>query len=390
MHHLFVHTVSFGGVSMWHRNRSWFLILALIAFLATPNRSSAQSNAPTQNPSAPTNPSATPWNFAASGDSRNCGDVIMPGISASVAKDNAAFYWHLGDFRKLSDFDEDLQHQPKNIASPLSISTYESIAWDDFLQNQIATFGTLPVFLGIGNHELVWPHTREMYIIQFADWLDSPILRAQRLADDRNDHKLTTYFHWSQGGVDFINLDNATNDAFDEAQLLWFERTLKLDAANPNVQTLVVGMHEALPDSISENHAMDESEEGRISGRRVYRDLLKIQNDSQKRVYVLASHSHYYMDGIFNTEYWLNNGGVLPGWIIGTAGAIRYPLPRAKTEAKAAETNVYGYLLATVKQGGEIDFAFRKLEESEIPASVIGEYKQDFVHWCFVKNSAAN
>jgi hypothetical protein len=390
MHHLFVQTVNFGGVSMSHRNRPWFLILVLTAFLATPNRSCAQSIAPTQSPGAPTNPAATPWNFAVSGDSRNCGDVIMPGISAAVAKDNAAFYWHLGDFRKLSDFDEDLQHQPKNIASPLSISTYESIAWDDFLQNQIATFGTLPVFLGIGNHELVWPHTREMYIIQFADWLDSPILRAQRLADDRNNRKLTTYFHWTQGGVDFINLDNATNDAFDEAQLLWFERTLKLDAANSHVHTLVVGMHEALPDSISENHAMDESEEGRISGRRVYRDLLKIQNDSQKRVYVLASHSHYYMDGIFNTEYWRNNGGVLPGWIIGTAGAIRYALPRAKTEAKAAETNVYGYLLATVKQGGEIDFAFRKLEESEIPASVVSEYKQDFVHWCFVKNSAAN
>jgi len=36
----------------------------------------------------------------------------------------------------------------------------------------------------------------------------------------------------------------------------------------------------------------------------VYADLLRAQNDSHKRVYVLASHSHYYMDGIFNTEYW--------------------------------------------------------------------------------------
>src|SRR5271156_2367711 len=103
-------------------------VLALTIFLATPASSFAQSAPPAQ--TAQANPSAAPWNFAVSGDSRNCGDVIMPGISVSVAKDNAAFYWHLGDFRKLSDFDEDLQHQPKYLASPLSISTYEAIAWD--------------------------------------------------------------------------------------------------------------------------------------------------------------------------------------------------------------------------------------------------------------------
>ena len=72
------------------------------------------------------------WSFAVSGDSRNCGDVVMPAIAAGVLKDNASFYWHLGDFRKLSDFDEDIQHQPENIARPLSISRYEQIAWDDF------------------------------------------------------------------------------------------------------------------------------------------------------------------------------------------------------------------------------------------------------------------
>jgi hypothetical protein len=361
-------------------------VLAVVILAAMPPLISAQTlPAPLPSP----DPSPSPWNFAVSGDSRNCGDVVMSAIAAGAAKDNAAFYWHLGDFRKLSDFDEDLQHQPKYIANPLSISTYEAIAWNDFLQSQVATF-SVPVFLGIGNHELVWPHTRDMYIIQFADWLDAPVLKNQRLADDKNNHQLTTYFHWIQGGVDFINLDNATDDAFDETQILWFERTLKLDAANPQVQTVVVGMHEALPGSISANHAMDESEEGLISGRRVYRDLLKIQNDSHKRVYVLASHSHYYMEGIFNTDYWRASGGVLPGWIIGTAGAYRYALPRIKTEATAAETDVYGYLRATVKPGGEIDFTFQKLNESDIPASVVNEYKQDFVHWCFVKNSATN
>jgi Calcineurin-like phosphoesterase len=360
------------------------VLTAVVALMALPGSLIAQS---TTRPH--TDPSPTPWNFAVSGDSRNCGDVTMPGIAAGVAKDNAAFYWHLGDFRKLSDFDEDLQHQPKYIAKPLSISAYNAIAWDDFLQSQIATF-SVPVFLGIGNHEVVPPHTREAYIIQFADWLDTPVLQEQRLADDQNARKLTTYYHWIQGGVDFITLDNAVDDTFDDPQLKWVEKILQLDAVNPKVETIVVGMHEALPDSISANHAMDDSGSGIATGRRVYQDLLKFQNDAHKRVYVLASHSHYFMDGIFNTEYWRANGGVLNGWIVGTAGAVRYALPPNKSDAKAAETNVYGYLLGTVKPGGEVNFAFRKLNESGIPADVVDKYKQEFVHWCFEKNSAAN
>jgi hypothetical protein len=370
---------------MWQPARNHRLFLAFAIIFAAPGCLLGQSVPPASAPSA--DPSSAPWTFAVAGDSRNCGDVVMPAIAAGVAKDHAAFYLHLGDFRKLSDFDEDLQHQPKYISSPLSISTYEAIAWDDFLQSQIATF-TVPVFLGIGNHELVWPHTRDMYLIQFADWLDLPELKSQRLADDKNNHQLRTYFRWIQGGIDFISLDNASDDAFDETQVLWLEHTLQLDASNPQIQTVVVGMHEALPDSISSNHAMDESEDGLISGRRVYRDLLAVQNNAKKHVYVLASHSHYYMEGIFNTEYWRVNGGVLPGWIIGTAGAFRYALPPNKTEATVAETNVYGYLLGTVKPDGEINFQFRKLEESDVPSSIMNEYKQEFVHWCFEKNSA--
>ncbi len=39
------------------------------------------------------------WRFLASGDSRNCGDVVMPGIAETARKNQAAFYWHLGDLR---------------------------------------------------------------------------------------------------------------------------------------------------------------------------------------------------------------------------------------------------------------------------------------------------
>ncbi|MGC2292702.1 MAG: hypothetical protein WA450_12195 [Candidatus Acidiferrales bacterium] len=352
-------------------------LLAVLLFSGIPQVTCAQN---------PANDAT--WSFAVSGDSRNCGDVVMPAIAAGVRKDNASFYWHLGDFRKNSDFDEDIQHQPENIDKPLSISRYQQIVWDDFIQSQLTPFGTLPVFLGIGNHETVWPHTREMYLAQFADWLDTPVLRKQRLSDDASAHKLTTYYHWIQDNIDFITLDNAVDSEFDEPQLIWFEKIVQLDMANPLTTTIVVGSHEPPPDSIAANHAMDATPAGIATGRRVYADLLKAQNDAHKHVYMISSHQHFYMAGIFNTEYWRTHGGVLPGWIVGSAGAVRYALPPEHADAIAAETHVYGYLLGTVKPGGKIDFGYRHINESDVPAYVVDKYKQEFVHWCFAENSA--
>ncbi|MGH9865402.1 MAG: hypothetical protein ACRD4H_08335, partial [Candidatus Acidiferrales bacterium] len=220
-------------------------------------------------------------------------------------------------------------------------------------------------------------------------WLDQPVLREQRLRDNPNDHKLRTYYHWTEHGVDFINLDNATADQFDRAQMAWFKGVLKRDEASPEILTIVAGMHEALPESISSGHSMNESAPGIESGRRVYADLLAAQNDAHKHVYVLASHSHFYMANIYNTDYWRTHGGVLPGWIVGTGGAERYALPPNYKDADAAETNVYGYLLGTVRPNGEIDFAFEKLEKSDIPGPVVNRFTSQFVDWCFDKNSRA-
>ena len=46
--------------------------------------------------------------FAVSGDSRNCGDVIMPLIAADAHKQGAQIYWHLGDLRAMYDIDQDM------------------------------------------------------------------------------------------------------------------------------------------------------------------------------------------------------------------------------------------------------------------------------------------
>ena len=359
-------------------HQSWiFLALFAVAAAAASGRNGTTQTTP-----------AT-WRFAVSGDSRNCGDVVMPAIAAGALQHKVVFYWHLGDFRAIYNFDEDMQHEPEHRAKPMTISEYETLAWNDFLENQIAPFDSLPVFLGIGNHELIPPKTREEYIAQFGDWLATPLLREQRLRDDPNDHRLKTYLHWVERGVAFLSLDNASYDQFDAAQMSWFKRVLARDETDRSIVTLVVGMHCALPDSISAGHSMNESPTGTESGRAVYQALLKARDQFHKRIYVLASHSHFFMDGIFNTEYWRTHGGVLPGWIVGTAGAVRYPLPPNAKDAHLAETNVYGYLLGTVGADGDIQFEFQSVREANIPAAVTSHFQPEFVHWCFAENSAA-
>lgn len=334
--------------------------------------------------------SSQTWYFAVSGDSRNCGDVVMPAIAADALKHKASFYWHLGDLRLMSAPDQDFIEQRVQQGKTTNLAIYQQQAWDDFIENQIKPWGDVPFYVGIGNHELTPPKTRAMFVDKFAEYLNRQELRDQRLKDDPAATSPRTYFRWIRDGVDFIYLDNASADQFEPAQMKWLATVLDQDAKDANVRTVVVGMHKALPESISFGHSMNESSAGTASGRQAYAMLLKLQNDSHKNVYVLASHSHYFMDGTYNSDYWKSNGGVLPGWIIGTAGAERYPLPQNARDAKAAKTNVYGYLLATVNPEGEppgtIKFKFEEMKENDIPKDVVQRFTPKFVHECFVGN----
>jgi hypothetical protein len=113
---------------------------------------------------------------------------------------------------------------------------------------------------------------------------------------------------------------------------------------------------------------------------------LDLQNNAHKNVYLLASHSHFFMDGVYNTEYWRSHGGVLPGWIVGTAGAVRYTLPPNASDARIATTNVYGYLLGTVNPGGTVEFRFHQVDEKDLPAEIVTRFGQTLVHDCFAVN----
>ncbi len=48
------------------------------------------------------------WRFIVSGDSRNCGDIVMPAIAAHSTRFAPSFYWHLGDLRAIYAIDEDI------------------------------------------------------------------------------------------------------------------------------------------------------------------------------------------------------------------------------------------------------------------------------------------
>jgi hypothetical protein len=349
------------------------------------------------------------WSFAVSGDSRNCGDVVMPAIAASALGNKVKLYWHLGDFRAMYGVDEDMQAL---YGKGLTLDEYRRIGWGDFLANQIAPFGLLPVYLGIGNHELYRDQdksktqaendeqNRADFRAQFGYWLRRPEIVRTPLQSKPDSPE--NYYHWKERQVDFIYLDNAGNDGFEDAQLNWLERVLEQDRADATIKTVVVGMHRALPNSLGCGHSMngdpvapndpnrqakeEADRKSTESGRRAYGDLAKFEKETSRPVYVLASHSHYYMEHIFQTDYWKNRNEVLEGWIVGTAGARRYALPEDLPPAIFAKANVYGYLLGTVKPDGKITFQFQELAESDVPETVQTRYGKEFVHQCFVDN----
>ncbi|HEY1986258.1 MAG TPA: hypothetical protein VGG85_12655 [Terracidiphilus sp.] len=324
------------------------------------------------------------WTFAVSGDSRNCGDFVMPAIAASVKAEKDAFYWHLGDFRWMSQPDQDLLAMLPP-GTQLSKGDYQLRAWDDFLTHQIASFDSFPVFLGRGNHETVSPMTREGYTAKFATLLDRPEIAAQRKADGTDGAPLGPWYHWVHEGVDFITLDNASHEEFSDAQLHWLRELLDRDLdPHSGIRTIVAGMHEALPHSTSSNHAMDDWDLGLRTGELVYTWFYDAQA-AGKHVYLIASHSHFYSPNIFNTPYWKQRTKkVVPGVIIGTAGAHRYML--SKEADPRSKTFIYGYLEGMVHADGAVDFKLHEFSEADLVQAKWPNAPLEAIHECYIHN----
>jgi len=342
---------------------------------------------------------AEEWRFIVSGDSRNCGDLIMPAIAADAVQFKPAFYWHLGDIRAIYEMDEDYAGElgPDGSLRLWDMDKYVLGAWDDFEQMQIKPFdqNDIPFVLGIGNHETIKPKTREQFVSRFSEWLGDPSQREQR----HNSDSAQAYYSWVKDGIDFIYLDNSTSEQFDPTQMKWLYARLKEAESNAAITAIIVGMHKALPNSRSNFHSMSESPEGTQSGRCVYKRLAELQ--SHKPVYVLSSHSHFVMTDLYNTPFW-NNVGNVPGFLVGTAGAVRYRLPEKMPDGHedaadcindglrfCAQTDVYGYLVATVNAKGKrgaIEFRFRQIQEQGLPATVRKSFAPDTINVCFHGN----
>jgi hypothetical protein len=331
------------------------------------------------------------WSFALSGDSRDCGDLIMPKIAAAVAAEEAPgvdLFWHLGDFRRMYDIDCDMlkradpsydcKKRPTASLPDQAMGDYLSAAWGDFIDRQLKPFGKLPVLLGIGNHELMG-RSREDFRKSFQPWLTQKLLHVQRGIDASRGIYTTegdTSFHVVVKGVDLINLDNADEKAFTPQQLLWLSSILAEDAKDDSVRTVVVGLHATLPSSSWRGHAMDSSCQGLCSGRQAYDLLFRAQRlsgppEKRKHVYVFSSHSHLFDANIYDTPE--HFGQVLPGWIVGTAGAQQY------TDAIS-----YGYVRVDVNADGTVTPVFRPVTRTSPP--VAGPAEGPLVDYCFTEN----
>ncbi len=332
------------------------------------------------------------WAFAVSGDSRDCGDVVMPKITWAIENGPdtpaADFYWHLGDFRRMYEPDCDFvkrslpgwdcSARPIDQLPPGAVARYLDGAWEDFVDRQLGAFKKTPVFLAIGNHEL-YGTTRDDVRRRFRAWLASNDLHAQRNADAAHGLYGTegeTYYHWVRKGIDFITLDNA--DGFlPPAELVWLSKVLALDAASDAVRTIVVGMHATLPYSKTRSHGMDSSCAGLCSGQHAYDLLFRAQNlggapEKRKNVYVFSSHTHDYIADVYDTPE--HAGQILPGWVIGTAGALQY-----------RDTIKYGYLRVEVLPDGTIRPVFREVGPDS-PPRLAGPEGNALTDFCFRLN----
>jgi hypothetical protein len=367
------------------------ILLGVIGLIGIGGAGAAQTIPPSSGNSAGSAAAVPPaegsWRFIVSGDSRNCGDLVMPAIAAHSRQFAPEFYWHLGDLRAIYKIDEDMAYAAQNRGQALSCDNYQRTAWDDFVENQIAPFGDLPFYVGIGNHEVIAPKNEDAFKRHFFDWLNLPALQRQRELDGEP-LAPEPYYHWIQGGVDFIYLDNASG-FFPDDELTWLVRRLQTAKSNAEVKSVIVGMHEALPDSLANGHSMGENQDeprARPSGENAYKALQAFHKTSDKPVYLLASHSHFYMENIFNTDKLKQNRAEpLPGWIVGTGGAVRYKLPDG--DWPTAKKDVYGYLVGTVSAEGKVQFSYQEVRQSHVPQSVQQRYPATLVAWCFEHNS---
>ncbi len=89
---------------------------------------------------------------------------------------------------------------------------------------------------------------------------------------------------------------------------------------------------------------------------------------------------------MYDTPYWRQHTSkVVPGWIIGSAGALRYALP--KTAHPGAKTHIYGFMQGVVHGDGAIDCTLHELSEEDLIRARWPNAPLDAIHECFLHNA---
>ena len=233
---------------------------------------------------------------------------------------------------------------------PLNISDYEDGAWPDFIAHQLAPFGGLPVMLVAGNHETIPPATREHYCSNSpTGWVRRPCAHSA-WRTILTDHHLRANYHWVNRNIDFIALDNASKDQFDAAQLKWFHSVVDRDEKSDRDSDSGGGHHRS-PGSFGESHSMSESAQGqkRADGRFTKRCGMPRTWPTRRSTFWPATPTSSWKTCITPMR---GRAMCFPGWIVGTAGAVRYRLPKGTTTGPKAMTDVYGYMVGTAAADG--------------------------------------
>lgn len=311
-----------------------------------------------------------PWVFTAAGASADCGSAVMPAIAAASRAQHAAFHWHLGGFRHGSKVDKDalflrVMQTPGGVPGILD---YAGVAQGDVREHQIKLFAGERIYTTFGAPEEERPLTKYQFQITLREQFEYPELVAQRAADgDRlaNGHGLSPpYYHWRERNVEFISIDTSSERWPEPAQQRWIERVVTRAIVDERIRTVVVATHEPLPHSRALEvdcppRAVVERREG------LYQTFARVAA-AGKRIYLLSASQHYFLNDLYATPYWQSaehGAVVLPGVMVGTAGAERMLAPGSPPDAAPGD---YGYLRAEVAADGEIRFAFVPLTRAEL------------------------
>jgi hypothetical protein len=146
-------------------------------------------------------------------------------------------------------------------------------------------------------------------------------------------------------------------------------------------QSIVVGMHEALPGSLGDSHSMSESGQGERTGRQIY-EALHAQNSAQK--HVCSRQSLALLHGRCIPNPYLEGQGTA-GLDRGHRGRGPLPSPAGVKPGSKALTNVYGFMVAMVRLNGSISTSFQQLGLDDLLRSK-PDVPESPVRWCYEQN----